>query len=637
MGSIRLNRVSSRSCLVVCQCGAWLILTLTWGHSLRVESLEVLGVAQTLSKLVLRGGIYSIERLLNWLSIIQIVFRFFLFSIHRITSFDWHLILRRRMWLLRNMLDNWKLYWCIYLTLKKLFLDGFQAFSLNHHVHPCNFLSISHIYICQTFLNLCLYFKIIEGYHHSCNIIKSFCIDALVKNLVNCQSRLLMNWDSLSIIWSQVLRFNIPSNDFIILHITSWSIPSCIYNLFVIKLFKNSITAKKNEIVVFFYFEAFDIRCANDTSWIASVSRILGFNVTKSSWDGKSSRKDSVRANNHLNSWGIVRWWIRHITLILINLTSILFDSFLFSLIFWLMILRKQKNFLSAVNWHNGSAISNISNIAYIRDYKNNNGTSSTSFNKVFLRTTLLMSPFKKYSLCFHYPVLNGLFWIFWEIFISNNKLMKLVTKIVCTSSASMAIVYGKEWASWPLLYLLEFGLDYVQDNWYSIFIIISYNALMSIRSITAHNSILFTCKLGWMIRSHESINLLLFHLHVFLLLLSGHNEPSVRYKLVLTLWLAHGSLILTSHLIWTRLFNSLVIWTRRRLWMTILLGIPSRGFRMGLLAWGALIWFVSHSRWSTESVDARWLLRRLRGTTSIIRRKLWITIVFVKLILLSQ
>ena len=96
-----------------------------------------------------------------------------------------------------------------------------------------------------------------------------------------------------------------------------------------------------------------------------------------------------------------------------------------------------------------------------------------------------------------------------------------------------MTIIYRKEGASWPLIHVLEFRFDDVEDNRDSILIIVSDNALVCICAVAADDSILLASKLGWMVRGDVTFNLLLLHLNVLLLLLVSHDEPTVRHQRV--------------------------------------------------------------------------------------------------------
>ena len=61
--------------------------------------------------------------------------------------------------------------------------------------------------------------------------------------------------------------------------------------------------------------------------------------------------------------------------------------------------------------------------------------------------------------------VFDGYFRELWEVFVANNKLMQLISKEVGAGRAAMTVVNGKETAPRPVLYLLEFGFDDVQDD----------------------------------------------------------------------------------------------------------------------------------------------------------------------------
>ena len=110
---------------------------------------------------------------------------------------------------------------------------------------------------------------------------------------------------------------------------------------------------------------------------------------------------------------------------------------------------------------------------------------------------------------------------------------MKLISEVVGTCSSSMAVVDCEERASWPLIYILKLWLDDIQDNGNSIFIVVSDDSLVSVCTITAHDSIFLTSKLGWVVRGDVPFDLLMLHFDVLLLLLVGHNEATICHKRV--------------------------------------------------------------------------------------------------------
>jgi len=279
-----------------------------------------------------------------------------------------------------------------------------------------------------------------------------------------------------------------------------------------------------------------------------------------------------MRSNDHLDARSIVWRRIRHVAFVLIDLPSIFFDSLLFTFIFWFVILGEQENLLAAINRHDCTAITYICNVAKISNNEYYDGTSSTSFYEIFFGSALRMSPLKENSFWFGDCIFNSNLRISWKVIVSYNELVQLVPEEISTSSTTMTIINSKEGASWPFVNLLEFRFDNIQDNRNSIFIIVPYNTLMSICCIAADDSILLACKLGWMIWIDKSVNLLLFHLHVLLLLLDGHDEASISNELVCTLW-------------WSQTFSWLIFW---RLWL----------LNFGSTWWKWFAWLLFVSGW---------------------------------------
>ena len=213
------------------------------------------------------------------------------------------------------------------------------------------------------------------------------------------------------------------------------------------------------------------------------------------------------------------------------------------------------------------------------------------------------MSPFQENLFSFGNSVFNCDFRILWEVFISDNKLMELVSKIICASCSTMPVIYGKEGASWPFFNLFKFRFDDIQNNRNTIFIIISNDTLMGVGWITTDDSVLFASKLGWMIRSNISINLILFHFHVLLLLLHSHYKSSIGYQLIMTLRLLKWFLPLFLSLSRTLSLYFMMTWSRW-LWMT-------RFFSLSASATLSL-WRTSGSSVSSSSLLLRSILRIL-------------------------
>jgi hypothetical protein len=145
------------------------------------------------------------------------------------------------------------------------------------------------------------------------------------------------------------------------------------------------------------------------------------------------------------------------------------------------------------------------------------------------------MSPFKKHLFRLSNSILNCFLRILRKVIVSHNQLMQLIPKKVSACSSSMSIIYCKETASRPLINLFKLWFNNIEYYAYSILIIVSNNALMGVGSIAAHHTIFFAGEFGGMVTLDVSLDLLMLHLDVFLLLLHRHNKASIRYQLILT------------------------------------------------------------------------------------------------------
>lgn len=77
---------------------------------------------------------------------------------------------------------------------------------------------------------------------------------------------------------------------------------------------------------------------------------------------------------------------------------------------------------------------------------------------------------------------------VLWKAWLSNDKLVKLITEEICTSRSTMAIIDSEEGALWPLFILRAIGrLHYVEDYGYPVFIVSPNDALMCINSIASN------------------------------------------------------------------------------------------------------------------------------------------------------
>jgi uncharacterized membrane protein YhaH (DUF805 family) len=77
------------------------------------------------------------------------------------------------------------------------------------------------------------------------------------------------------------------------------------------------------------------------------------------------------------------------------------------------------------------------------------------------------------------------------ELGISNNKLVKIVTEEVGTGVTSMTVENAEEGTFWPVIAFLVRRFHNVQNDGYSILIVVSDDALVSVCCISRDDAIL--------------------------------------------------------------------------------------------------------------------------------------------------
>lgn len=75
-----------------------------------------------------------------------------------------------------------------------------------------------------------------------------------------------------------------------------------------------------------------------------------------------------------------------------------------------------------------------------------------------------------------------------------------------------MAVVDSKEGTSWPVLGLLKLGLDDVEDDADSVFVVVPDDPLVGVSSVRNYHSVSLTCELGRLIVLYELNRWVIFH-----------------------------------------------------------------------------------------------------------------------------
>ena len=180
------------------------------------------------------------------------------------------------------------------------------------------------------------------------------------------------------------------------------------------------------------------------------------------------------------------------------------------------------------VNRHESPTVPNIGYISDLTNDQHDNRTRTTPLYRALLRVTFLVSKFKECLLGLLESSLHRFDWILRELRVSHYQLVKLVPQEVCTLRPAMTIVDCEERTPWPVINLLKLGLNDVENDGYSIFIVVPDHALVRVRCIGYDNTILLACKLGRVVILSKFKDMFFFHLTVLLSLCHRHFHASV-------------------------------------------------------------------------------------------------------------
>ncbi len=105
---------------------------------------------------------------------------------------------------------------------------------------------------------------------------------------------------------------------------------------------------------------------------------------------------------------------------------------------------------------------------------------------------------------------------------------MQLVSEEIGTLCTAVTVVNGKKRTPWPEVNLLELGLNDVQNNRNSVFIVVSNHTLVSVGCVRGHHSVLFARKFSGIVGLFEFLDLGVFHGYVLVPLAHSHLHTSV-------------------------------------------------------------------------------------------------------------
>lgn len=158
------------------------------------------------------------------------------------------------------------------------------------------------------------------------------------------------------------------------------AIPNNVDDFFVVHLFKNTIAAHKEKIVIVLQFERRYFWFTDYALRVSSESCSFRFYITESSRDRQSSRKDSQRSH-HVQIFITRPHCSFSQSLCPVHLASSSLNSCFLQIAVRLVISRVDSDLIASVHRHDSPAITNICHIGYIIDNHYNACAWTTAFN----------------------------------------------------------------------------------------------------------------------------------------------------------------------------------------------------------------------------------------------------------------
>lgn len=142
------------------------------------------------------------------------------------------------------------------------------------------------------------------------------------------------------------------------------------------------------------------------------------------------------------------------------------------------MVSRKLECFFATAFWHKSSRVSYIYSENLLINNQTNNRTTTWFIDGFFGQ-----GYFYEFLFCLQTSFPNRFDYVSWKISIRKNEFVQIVFQEIRTATTSMTIINSKVVYFRPnsLKILLWF---YINNYWYSVFIVISYQALGWVDSI---------------------------------------------------------------------------------------------------------------------------------------------------------
>lgn len=254
-----------------------------------------------------------------------------------------------------------------------------------------------------------------------------------------------------------------------------------------------------------------DLWDGRDNARLASELLHLGFNVTKGPADRESARKNTIWSVNHLPlciNYLSELVGNRHICegLGLVDLSSIVLDAVEFSLFVRSMILRELKDSHAMFTGHDGSRVTDISDVTLLFNGKHNDRAATG-----LVESAAHVSDLEELVLSLLTAVEECLLGIRWEAVLLNDNGVQMVFQEVSAQRTSMSVINGKKATFRPSFGIFIFRPSHIQNDGDTVLIIVSLYSLMCIGCVRSNQTMWLACKLR-LLKLSERIKRLILH-----------------------------------------------------------------------------------------------------------------------------
>lgn len=174
------------------------------------------------------------------------------------------------------------------------------------------------------------------------------------------------------------------------------------------------------------------------------------------------------------------------------------------------MIIGKTYHLPTAISRHTGSTVARIANIAHVIDYEGDDGARPAPVNVSNL-ILLSLCELQEQLLSLFEAIFDRLDRLLREVLVLDDELVEVVPEEVGTDMTTVSIVDPEEGAFWPLLprKLFRLRLHNVEDDGYSIFVIIPDDSLVCIGAVSCHDPVSLRRILCWLVVRHQLLYIL--------------------------------------------------------------------------------------------------------------------------------